>query len=95
MAPFAGIIVCGLFFCLDYPRFFKEEPHKERILCEEERKRLLAQCKDPSYGIVLTTLNTDMHLRENLDLTWENVDCINGFITAGQGKSGSAHFLPT
>lgn len=75
-------------------KFFKEEPYKERILCEEETERLLSQCKGPAYGIVLTALNTGMRLREILDLTWDNVDCITGFITVAHSKSGRIRKIP-
>lgn len=75
-------------------KFFKEEPYKERILCEEEIERLLAQCKGLSYGIALTALNTGMRLREILDLTWEDVDCINGFLTIAQSKNGRIRKIP-
>lgn len=75
-------------------KFFKEEPFKERILCEEEIERLLTQCNGPIYGPVFMALNTGMRLREILDLTWKDVDCINGFLTIAQSKNGRIRKIP-
>jgi integrase len=75
-------------------KFFREDPFKERVLCQEEIDKLISECPVQIRPIVVTALHTGMRLREILELTWDSVDCINGFIVLTNTKNGKLRRIP-
>jgi integrase len=57
----------------------KEEP-KERILTEQEIRRLIENSEAPLRHIILVALNTGMRKSEILNLGWDQVNLEEGFI---------------
>jgi integrase len=57
----------------------KEEP-KERILTEQEIRRLIENSEEPLRHIILVALNTGMRKTEILNLEWDQVNLEEGFI---------------
>jgi excisionase family DNA binding protein len=75
---------------------FKEPPAKERILTNEEIRRLLITAKPHLKPILIVLLNTGMRKSEALSLRWENVDLRKGFIyvAASDSKGGRSRTIP-
>jgi len=76
-------------------RLFSEtENLKERILNEDEERRLIENCCDHMKDIVTFALNTGMRLGEILRLKWANVDMRSGMIRVEFTKSGKTRIVP-
>ncbi len=76
-------------------KFFSEaENLKERILTEEEEKRLVESSCDHMKDIVTFAVNTGMRLGEILNLKWANVDMRSGIIKVEFTKSGKTRIVP-
>jgi integrase len=73
----------------------KEEP-KERILTEQEIRRLIEKSEAPLRHIILAALNTGMRKSEILNLEWDQVKLEEGFITlvAQKNKSRKTRRIP-
>ncbi|HEX3034668.1 MAG TPA: tyrosine-type recombinase/integrase [Thermodesulfobacteriota bacterium] len=75
-------------------KFFKEPPPKERILTDEEEKRLLNESPKHLRPVLITALNTGMRYREILDVTWDDVDLDSDYIHVKKSKSGKGRTIP-
>lgn len=69
-----------------------------RFLSDDERKRLLTECKaSPSktlYPVVALALSTGMRQGEVLGLTWDRVDLKRGRIVLEETKNGERRSVP-
>jgi len=65
----------------------------ERILSQEEEKRLLESSSDHLKSILMVALNTGMRLGEILKLKWQNIDLNSRKIRVEQTKSGKIRFI--
>lgn len=69
-----------------------------RFLSDEERKRLLAACKNSKskhlYTAVVLAISTGMRHGELINLRWNNVDLINGSIILNDTKNGERRAVP-
>ena len=65
-----------------------------RYLSKEECQRLIECCDPHLKPIVITALNTGMRKSEILNLKWENVDLIHGFILLDKTKNGERREIP-
>lgn len=74
--------------------FSEAENLKERILTDEEERRLLEGCCDHMKDLVTFALNTGMRLGEILNLKWANVDLKSGTIKVEFTKSGKTRIVP-
>jgi integrase len=78
--------------------FFRENSVKERILTDEEIKRLMeaANCSESEYLklFLIIALNTGMRRTEILSLKWENVNFTKRFILIEDSKSGKSRKVP-
>lgn len=76
-------------------KFFSEaENLKERILTEDEEKRLVESCCDHMKDIVTFAVNTGMRLGEILNLKWANVDMKSEIIKVEFTKSAKTRIVP-
>jgi integrase len=74
-------------------RYFAER-QVERILTDEEARRLV-QASGPSLRpVVVTALNTGMRRGEILDLCWKNVDFERRFLRVERSKNGRSRKVP-
>ena len=76
-----------------------QEPRgRVRFLSDDERGRLLLECKKSSneylYIIVLLALSTGMRQGEIMNLTWDQVDLENNRITLLKTKNGEIRVVP-
>ena len=67
---------------------------RERILTEDEERKLMETCSDVLRPILIVALNTGMRKGEILNLTWSQVDFINRRIRVEKTKSGKVRFIP-
>ena len=75
-------------------RFYPEKDNlKERILTQEEEKRLLAVCPARLKSMIIVALNTGMRLGEILGLRWNQVDLASGRIRVERTKSGRIRYV--
>jgi integrase len=76
----------------------KEPRGRIRFLSDEERARLLAECKNSEsealYLAVVLALSTGARRMEILGLQWQDVDLQRGFITLHETKNGERRALP-
>jgi integrase len=71
-------------------RFLKEPPPVERVLTEDEERRLLdAGCPHLRIAILIA-LNTGLRLLETLRLRWKDIDLVNDILTVVCGKGGKS-----
>lgn len=76
-------------------KFFSEaENVKERILREDEERRLVESSCGHMKEIVVFAVNTGMRLGEILNLKWSNVDMRSGIIKVEFTKSGKTRIVP-
>jgi integrase len=79
-------------------RKLQEPRGRTRFLSEEERERLLLACKDSEsrhlYLAVLLALATGARKKEVWDLSWNDVDLINGMVTFNQTKNDEIRSIP-
>ena len=71
-------------------RLLKEPPPVERVLTEDEEKRLLDACCPHLRVAILIALNTGLRLKEVLTLRWRDIDLVNDMLTVECGKGGKA-----
>lgn len=77
--------------------FFSEEEFKrDRVLSDEEERRLVASAAPHLKSIIKCALSTGMRYSENLGLRWKNVNLEKRQITikAESSKSGSSRVIP-
>ena len=76
----------------------KEPRGRVRFLSDEERTRLLTECKNSDseylYMAVVLALSTGARRMEILGLQWQEVDLQRGFITLHETKNGERRALP-
>ena len=76
----------------------KEPRGRVRFLSEDERKRLLAACKNSDYQhlylIVVLALSTGMRREELLSLKWSDVDVTNAVIILHKTKNNERRRVP-
>lgn len=74
----------------------KEPNGRVRFLDDDERERLLAECKkvDYLYAIVVLALTTGARKNEILSLTWKQIQFKEGFIILNETKNGERRSLP-
>ena len=79
-------------------RKLQEPRGRTRFLSEEERERLLLACKDSEsrhlYLAVLLALATGARKKEVWDLSWNDVDLINGVVTFNRTKNDEVRSIP-
>ncbi len=79
-------------------RKLQEPRGRTRFLSEEERERLLLACKDSEsrhlYLAVLLALATGARKKEVWDLSWNDVDLINGMVTFNRTKNDEVRSIP-
>ncbi len=67
---------------------------RERILTEDEERKLMETCSETLRPILIAALNTGMRKGEILNLTWSQVDFKNRRIRVEKTKSGKVRFIP-
>lgn len=76
----------------------KEPRGRVRFLSDEERVRLLIECKNSEsetlYLAVVLALSTGARRMEILGLQWQDIDLQRGFITLHETKNGERRALP-
>ena len=76
----------------------KEPRGRVRFLSDDERVRLLAECKNSEsqylYTAVVLALSTGGRRMEILGLSWKDVDFDRGIITLHETKNGDRRVLP-
>ncbi|OJY32619.1 MAG: integrase, partial [Legionella sp. 40-6] len=76
----------------------KEPRGRVRFLSDEERTRLLEECKNSDsetlYLAVVLALSTGARRMEILGLQWQDIDLQRGFITLHETKNGERRALP-
>ena len=76
----------------------KEPRGRVRFLSDDERERLLAECKASSnsdlYPAVVLALSTGARRMEIMALHWHQVDLQRGIITLHETKNGERRILP-
>ncbi len=76
----------------------KEPRGRVRFLSDEERTRLLFECKKSDsnclYTIVVLALSTGARRMEILGLHWRDIDLTRGIITLHETKNGERRALP-
>jgi len=76
-------------------KFFSEKDNlKERILSEEEEKRLMDESSVHLKSIVTVALNTGMRLGEILNLQWDQIDFQDRSLCVEKTKSGRSRTIP-
>jgi integrase len=76
---------------------FKEPEGIIRFLSDEERARLLTECKAHSqdlYALIVLALSTGARRMEMLSLTWDDVDLKSGLVTFPKTKNGDRRTVP-
>lgn len=72
----------------------KDNPARIRFLTKEEIKLLLDNAPSNIKTILETALMTGMRRGEILNLTWDDVDLVNGIIYIRDSKSGKSREVP-
>lgn len=76
----------------------KEPRGRVRFLSDDERTRLLDECKKSDsnflYMVVVLALSTGARRMEILGLSWDNIDLNRGVITLHETKNGERRILP-
>lgn len=72
----------------------REDNRLERILSEEEERKLLAAANEPLRMIILMALHTGMRRGEILKLTWSCIDFHQNAITIVNPKNGKSRKIP-
>lgn len=76
----------------------KEPRGRVRYLSDDERKRLLAACKESAhpylYTIVLLALATGMRRGEIMAIRWEDVNFKEGYLILHETKNGERRRIP-
>jgi integrase len=79
---------------LNKVKSFQGLPPKERVLTEEEEKRLIDESPKHLRPILITALNTGMRRGEILLLKWSEIDLSTGYIHVRKSKSGKSRKIP-
>jgi integrase len=83
--------------CLKVRRM-REPRGRVRYLTDDERHRLLAECRESRnpylYPVVVLALSTGARKGEILGLTWDRVDLARGHLHLEETKNGSRRTLP-
>lgn len=74
-------------------RYYPER-QKERILTEDEARRLIAAGGKTVKPVIVLALNTGMRKSEILDLRWDNVDFKRRFIRVERSKNNRSRKIP-
>ena len=75
-------------------RLFPERDNlKERILSEDEEKRLLQTSSELVKSVIIVALNTGMRLREILNLKWNQINFNARIIKVDNAKNGRIRFV--
>lgn len=75
-------------------KFFRQPEPKERILSEEEEKRLIYASSEHLKPIIIAALNTGMRLGEILSLEWNQINLGKREIEVIKTKSGKNRVIP-
>lgn len=75
-------------------KFFKVSNKRIRYLTESEMKRLVDNCPINFKPIIITALTTAMRKSEILNLTWKDIDWVNGIIYLTDTKNGRMREIP-
>jgi integrase len=70
------------------------ERQKERILSEDEARRLVRASSGAIRPVLVVALNTGMRKSEILDLSWKNVDFPRRFIRVERSKNNRSRKVP-
>jgi integrase len=70
------------------------EQQKERILSEDEGRRLIGASSGALRPVLIVALNTGMRKSEILDLCWKNVDFARRFIRVELSKNNRSRKVP-
>ena len=73
---------------------FREPSSRERILTEDETRRLLPASSPELRPILITALGTGMRRGEILGLRWTDLDFTRGIISITSSKSGNGRKVP-
>jgi integrase len=73
---------------------FREPNARERILSQDEARRLI-ECASPEIQpVLIVALNTGMRRNEILSLKWKDLDFVRDFLSIGDSKSGKGRKVP-
>jgi integrase len=73
---------------------FREPASRERILTEDEARRLLSSASLELRPILITAIGTGMRRGEILALRWTDLDFVRGLIAITTSKSGKGRTVP-
>ena len=71
----------------DYVTALPERNKRDRILTRDEYKKLLEELREPVKSIVTFAYYTGMRKSEILDLTWDRVNLVEGYVDLGHGDT--------
>ena len=71
----------------DYVTALPERNKRDRILTRDEYKRLLEELREPVKSIVTFAYYTGMRKSEILNLTWDRVNLVEGYVDLGHGDT--------
>lgn len=74
--------------------FSEKDNLKERILTEDEERKLMDNCTETLKPIIAIALNTGMRRAEILNLTWSQIDFEARKIKVEKTKSGKVRYIP-
>jgi len=75
--------------------FFSEKDNlKERVLTQEEEKKLLRTCSEYLRPIIITAIHVGLRRGEIFNLKWENVNFSKKEIKVEKTKSGKVRLVP-
>lgn len=74
-------------------KFSEYDTERDRVLSEEEEKRLLSELPDRVKPVVIVALHTGLRLSEVLGLKWSGVDMDTRFIKVERTKSKKTRFI--
>lgn len=75
-------------------KLLHENNRRLRYLSKEECQSLINACQGNTRAIVITALNTGMRKGEILNLRWDNIDLVHGFILLDITKNGDRREIP-
>jgi len=75
-------------------KLFREQNIKEKILTNEEARKLIEVANSHLKPILIVALNTGMRKREILNLKWKNINFSKGYIFIEDSKSGRSRKIP-
>jgi len=74
--------------------FSEKDTMKERILTEEEERKLMVESPDYLKPIIVVALNTGMRRGEILNLKWKQLDLEKRLVRVENTKSGKNRMIP-